>query len=140
MSEEEIRSQISAKEDDITRIEEEASKKEGSAEGEVEGEFDPKINETNSKLEEEEKLRDEAIDKAAEWAETKKEKIAAAKNESKALSKLKSDKEKALNNKLKEIESEKKNKIKDIQKEISAKKKQLSNLEKAKAKAAKLEE
>jgi len=140
MSEEEIRSQISAKEDDVTRIEEEASKKDGSAEKEIEDEFDPKIAEVNAKLGEEEKLRDEAIEKAAEWADKKKEKIAAAKSESKALSKLKSDKEKALNDKLKSIESEKKNKIKDIQKEIKSLKKQLVNLEKEKAKAAELEE
>ncbi len=136
MSEEEIRSQISAKEDDITRIEEEASKKDASAEKEIEDEFDPKIEETNTKLGEEEKLRDEAIEKAAEWADKKKEKIAAAKNEGKTLSKLKSDKEKALNNKLKDIESEKKAQIKEKQKEINALKKQLSNLEKEKAKAA----
>ena len=140
MSEEEIRSQISAKEDDITRVEEEASKKDASAEKEIEDQFDLEINETKSKLEEEENLRDEAIEKAAEWADKKKEKIVAAKNESKALSKLKSDKTKALNDKLKAIESEKKNKIKDIQKEINALKKQLSNLEKAKAKEAELED
>lgn len=136
MSEEEIRSQISAKEDDITRIEEEASKNDASAEKEIEDEFDPKIDETNTKLGEEEKLRDEAIEKAAEWADKKKEKIAVAKSESKALSKLKSDKEKALNNKLKEIESDKKTQIKEKQKEINSLKKQLSNLEKEKAKAA----
>jgi len=136
MTEEEIRTQISAKEDDITRVEEEASKKDASAEKEIEDQFDPKINETKLKLEEEENLRDEAIEKAAEWAQKKKEKIAAAKDESKALSKLKNEKTKALNDKLKSIESEKKNKIKDIQKEINALKKQLSNLEKAKAKAA----
>ena len=53
MSEEEIRTQISAKEDDITRVEEEASKKDASAEKEIEDEFDPKINETKAKLEEE---------------------------------------------------------------------------------------
>jgi hypothetical protein len=137
MSEEEIRGQISAKEDDITRIEEDASKKDASAEKEIEDQFDLKINETKSKLEEEENLRDEAIEKAAEWANKKKKKIAAAKEESKTLSKLKSDKTKALNDKLKAIESEKKNKIKDIQKEINALIKQLSNLEKAKAKEAK---
>ena len=43
MTEENIRGQISAKEDEITRIEEEASKEEASAESKVETEYDPKI-------------------------------------------------------------------------------------------------
>ncbi|KKK42903.1 hypothetical protein LCGC14_0891320 [marine sediment metagenome] len=137
MSEEDIRSQISAKEDEITRVEEEAAKKDASAEKEVESEYDPKIAEATTTLSTEEGLRDEAIDKAAEWTQTKKEKIAAAKTASKTLSSLKSDKTKALNDKLKAIGTEKKNAIKALQKEISASKKELSKLEKAKAKAEK---
>ena len=136
MSEENIRGQISAKEDEITRIEEDASKKEASAEKEIEEEFDPKITETHIKLDEEEKLRDEAIEKAAEWTAKKKEQIAAAKVANKMLNTLKSDKEKALNGKLKEIESEKKGKIKEIQGEIKALQKQIAAIEKAKAKEA----
>ncbi len=57
MSEEEIRSQISVKEDDITRVEEEASKKDASAEKEIEDEFNPEISEVTLKLEAEEKLK-----------------------------------------------------------------------------------
>ncbi|MHA2390697.1 MAG: hypothetical protein ACXAEX_01905 [Promethearchaeota archaeon] len=136
MSEKEIRSQISTKEDEITRIEEEASKKDASAEKEVEEEYNPKIDEARAKLEEEEGLRDVAIDKAAEWTQKKKEKISAAKIASKALANLKSDKTNALNKKLKAIETDKKNQIKEIQKSINALKKELSNLEKAKAKEA----
>lgn len=136
MSEENIRGQISAKEDEITRIEEDASKKEASAEKEIEEEFDPKIMETQVKLDEEEKLRDEAIEKAAEWTAKKKEQIAAAKVANKMLNTLKSDKEKALNGKLKEIESEKKGKIKEIQGEIKALQKQIAAIEKARAKEA----
>jgi len=96
MSEEYLRGQISAKEDEITRIEEEAAKKEASAEAEIEQDYDPKIDETKLKLEEEENLRDEAIEKAAEWTEKKKEKIATAKEVTKELATLKKEKEKAL--------------------------------------------
>ena len=137
MSEENIRSQISAKEDEITRVEEEASKKDASAEKEVEDEYDPKIAEATTSLSEEEGLRDEAIEKAAEWTQKKKEKITAAKTASKTLSNLKSDKTKALNDKLKSIETEKKSDVKALQNDVKALKKELSNLEKAKAKAEK---
>jgi len=51
MTEQEIRTQISEKEDEITRVEEAASKKEASAEKEIEADFDDKINDTKSKLE-----------------------------------------------------------------------------------------
>ncbi len=59
MSEEYIRGQISAKEDEITRIEEEASKKDASAEAEIEVEFDLQIEEAKAKVDEEEGLRDD---------------------------------------------------------------------------------
>lgn len=137
MSEEHIRGQISAKEDEITRTEEDASKKEAATEAEIETEFDPQIEEGTTKLKEEEGLRDEAIEKAEEWTQTKKEKVAAAKTASKTLSKLKSDKEKALNSKLKEIATDKKNKIKEIQSEIKSLRKDLATLEKEKAAEAK---
>ncbi|MFW9942537.1 MAG: hypothetical protein ACFFFT_15970 [Candidatus Thorarchaeota archaeon] len=140
MSEEYIRGQISAKEDEITRIEEEASKKDASAEAEIEEEFDPKIEEATTKLNEEEGLRDEAIQKVEEWTQKKKEKIAAAKEANKILVDLKRDKEKALNEKLKIIDSQKKGQIKKVEGEIKALKKQLLALEKEKAKQAAQEE
>jgi len=136
MTEEEIRSQISAREDDITRIEEEASKKDASAEKEIEELYDQKITDAKAVLDEETSLRDEAIEKAAEWTKKKKEKIAAAKDADKAHNKLRNDKTKALNDKLKAIELDKKNKIKAIQKEINGFKKQLIALEKEKARQA----
>ena len=136
MSEENIRGQISAKEDEVTRIEEDASKKEASAEKEIEEEFDPKIGDAQVKIDEEEKLRDEAIERAAEWTGKKKEKIAAAKDANKMLKTLKNDKEKALNGKLKEIESEKKGTIKEIESEIKTLQKQIAAIEKARAKEA----
>lgn len=137
MSEENIRGQISAKEDEITRIEEEASKEEASAESRVETEYNPKIQQAETKLNEEEVLRDEAIEKAAEWKVKMKEKKVAAKVASKTLNTLKSDKEKALNSKLKEIANEKKAKVKEIQVEIKTLQKQIDAIEKARAKAAK---
>jgi hypothetical protein len=136
MSEEYIRGQISAKEDEITRIEEEASKKDASAEAEIEEKFDVKIEEAKVKVDEEEGLRDEAIQKSEEWTQKKKEKIAAAKNANKILVNLKSDKDKALNEKLKEIETDKKSQIKAVQGEIKTLQKQLIALDKEKAKQA----
>jgi len=136
MSEEKMKGQISAKEDEITRIEEEASKEEASAESKIETEYNPKIEAAEAKLNEEEVLRDEAIQKAEEWNNKKKEKIAAAKIANKTLSQLKSEKEKALNVKLKEIANEKKGKIKEVQGEIKSLKKQIAAIEKEKAKAA----
>ena len=136
MSEENIRGQISAKEDEITRIEEEASKKEASAESEVEAEYDPKITAAEAKLKNEEGLRDEAIEKAAEWNAKEKEKKAAAKEANKMLNTLRSDKEKALNGKLKEIQGEKKVKVKAIHGEIKVLQKQITAIEKARAKEA----
>ncbi|MFW9895238.1 MAG: hypothetical protein ACFFD7_05480 [Candidatus Thorarchaeota archaeon] len=136
MSEEYIRGQISAKEDEITRIEEEASKKDASAEAEIEEEYDPQLEEAKAKLDEEEGLRDEAIEKAEEWTQRKKEKIAAAKEAKKVFEALKSDKAKALNAKLKEIENDKKTQIKEVQGEIKGLQKQLIALEKEKAKQA----
>ena len=138
MSEEYIRGQISAKEDEITRIEEESSKKDASAEAEIEEEFDPKIVEAKAKVDEEEGLRDEAIQKAEEWTQKKKEKIGAAKDANKLHANLKSDKEKALNVKLKEINGEKKTQIKEVQGEIKSLQKQLLALEKEKAKQAEM--
>ena len=136
MTEENIRGQISAKEDEITRIEEETSKEEASAESKVETEYNPKIEAAEAKLNQEEVLRDEAIQKAEEWNNKKKEKIAAAKGANKTLSQLKSGKEKALNIKLKEIANDKKSKIKEVQGEIKSLKKQIAAIEKEKARAA----
>jgi hypothetical protein len=136
MSEENLRGQISAKEDEITRLEEEAAKKEASAESEIELEYDPKIEEAKAKLEGEEALRDEAIEKAEEWKTKMKEKKAAAKTAAKTYNSLKSDKQKALNAKLKEIDNEKKGKIRAIQGEIRALQKQIVAIEKAREREA----
>ena len=67
MSENEIKTQINLKKDEISKIEEEFKVKSSSIKTEVEGEYNPKINESNSKLNAEQKKFDEAIAKAAEW-------------------------------------------------------------------------
>ncbi len=136
MSESEIESQISAKEDEITKIAEEANKKEASAEKEIEAEWDAQIAEAETKLTSEQKLLDEATEKASEWAATKKEKGAAVKGLVKEVKTLKSGKTKALNTKLKEIDKDKKMSVKAVQSEIKSLQKELKALQKAAAAAA----
>jgi hypothetical protein len=134
MTEEELRIQISDKEDDITRIEEDAAKKEAGAEKEIEADWDADINETKSKLEVAETDLKEAKEKASEWV-SKRDKLDKEVNSlSIKLKDLKKGKTKALNKKLSDIENEKKTKIKKIEKEISAIKKQLAKLEAEKLK------
>ncbi|MHA1688048.1 MAG: hypothetical protein ACTSYC_01125 [Promethearchaeota archaeon] len=131
MSEADIRSKISAKEDEITKVEEAASKKETEAENQIKGEYDPKIDETSKKLAEEQKLLDEAIQNFNQWKAKMEEKKATVKNLGKELKTLKSTKDKALKTKLKEIQKEKSTNIKAIQKEIKALQKELAALQKA---------
>lgn len=131
MSEADIRSKISAKEDDITKVEELASKKEADAGKSADAEYDPKIADVSSKFEAEQKLLDEATEKYNTWKAKMEEKKAVVKDLSRQLSSLKSGKEKGLKTNLKAIEKEKKTNIKVIQKEIKALNKELSALEKA---------
>ena len=134
MTEEELRIQISDKEDDITRIEEDAAKKDAGAEKEIEADWDADINETKSKLEVAEVDLKEAKEKASEWV-SKRDKLDKEVNSlSIKFKNLKKGKTKALNKKLSDIENEKKTKIKKIEKEISAIKKQLDKLEAEKLK------
>ncbi|MFX1237202.1 MAG: hypothetical protein ACFFAS_15340 [Promethearchaeota archaeon] len=130
MSIDEINSQISAKQDEITKIEEEAAKKNASAEKEVEAEYDSQISGAESKLVTEQGLLDEAIEKANEWAATKKEKAANVKALSKEVAGLKKAKTAALKTKLKEISSEEKASVKAVQGEIKGLQKQLKAIEK----------
>ncbi|MFX0042102.1 MAG: hypothetical protein ACFE8L_04245 [Candidatus Hodarchaeota archaeon] len=134
MTEEELRIKISDKEDDITRIEEDAAKKEAGAEKEIEADWDADINETKSKLEIAKTDLKEAKEKASEWV-SKRDKLDKEVNSlSIKFKDLKKGKTKALNKKLSDIENEKKTKIKKIEKEISAIKKQLDKLEAEKLK------
>jgi len=133
MSEDEINSQISAKEDEITKVEEAAAKKEASAEKEVEGEYDSQISDTESKLGTEQGLLDEATEKAAEWKAKLAEKKTAVKTLTKEVANLKKAKSKALSTKLKQIASEKKANIGALRKEIKALQSDLKALQKAAA-------
>ena len=138
MSEDSLRSEISKKEDEITKIEEEAAKKEAASEKEVETEYDPQIKETEDKLNTEKGLLDEATEKSAEWIAKKKEKTIVVKNLEREHKTLVKDKAKALSMKLKEIATDKKTKIKAINGEIKALNKEIRALQKAAEKAAKL--
>jgi len=131
MSENEIKDQIKLKNDEISKIEEEFKEKSSSIKTEVDGKYDPKINDTNSKLKAEQEKFDEAIAKAAEWNAKKKEFNISLKVLKKESSTLIKEKEKTLNLKLKETNNEKKIKIKAINTEIKALQKKLNDLVKA---------
>ena len=134
MTEEELRIQVSDKEDDITRIEEDAAKKEAGAEKEIEADWDADINETKSKLEISETDLKEAKEKASEWV-SKRDKLTNEVNSlSTKLTNLKKGKTKALKKKLNDIDNEKNTKIKKIDKEIRTIKNKLKKLEAEKLK------
>ncbi len=130
MSIDQINSQISAKQDEITKIEEEAAKKNASAEKEVEAEYDSQINAAESTLAKEQGLLDEATEKAAEWKNTLKERKVSAKTAAKDVAGLKKAKGAALKAKLKEISAEEKASVKAVQSEIKALNSQKKALEK----------
>lgn len=134
MTEEELRIQISDKEDDITRIEEDAAKKEAGAEKEIEADWDADINETKSKLEVSETDLKEAKEKASEWVSKRDKLINEVNSLSTKLTNLKKGKTKALKKKLNDIENEKNTKIKKIDKEIRTIKNKLKKLEAEKLK------
>jgi len=131
MSENEIKEQIKLKQDEISKIEEEFKEKSSSIKTEVEGKYNPKIDENNTKLKAEQKKFDEAIAKAAEWSAKKKELNVSLKLLKKESSTVVKEKEKTLNLKLKEADNEKKTKIKAVNTEIKVLQKKLSDLEKA---------
>ena len=133
MSEDQINSEISAKEDAITKVEEAAAKKEASAEKEVEAEYDSQISDAESKLATEQGLLEEATEKAAEWKLKQKEKKGTVKALEKEVKSLKSQKSKALKTKLNDIAKEKKTNISALTKEIKTLKKDLSALQSATA-------
>ena len=129
MSEQEIRTQISEKEDEITRVEEAASKKEASAEKEIEADFDDKINDTKSKLEVGEVDLKEATEKSKEWTKKMNKLTVEVSSNKKKYDNLVKGKAKALNKKLDNILKEKKSKIKSYETDIKALRKKLEKLE-----------
>jgi hypothetical protein len=129
MSEQELRSQIADKEDEITRVEEEASKKEASAEKEIEVDFDDKINDTKSKLEVGEVDLKEATEKSKEWTKKMNKLTVEVASLKKKLDNLVKGKAKALNKKLDNILKTKKSKIKAFEAEIKTLRKKVEKLE-----------
>ncbi|MHA1242483.1 MAG: hypothetical protein ACTSQU_17110 [Promethearchaeota archaeon] len=129
MTEQEIRTQISEKEDEITRVEEAASKKEASAEKEIEADFDDKINDTKSKLEVGEVDLKEATEKSKEWTKKMNKLTVEVSSNKKKYDNLVKGKAKALNKKLDNILKEKKTKIKSYETDIKALRKKLDKLE-----------
>jgi len=129
MSEQDIRSQISEKEDEITRVEEDASKKEASAEKEIEADFDDKIKDTKSKFEVGEVDLKEATEKSKEWTKKMNKLKVEVASLKKKLENLIKGKAKALNKKLDGILKEKKTKIKSYEADIRALRKKLEKLE-----------
>ena len=134
MSEEEIRTKISDLKDDITRIEEDATKKEANAEKEIEADWDHLINDTKSKFDTSETDLKEAIEKSETWVSKKNRLTVEVKALKKEHENLIKGKDKALKDKLTNIEKEKKTKIKDKEKEISSLTKRLEKLENEKLK------
>jgi len=139
MTEQEIRTQISEKEDEITRVEENASKKEASAEKEIEADFDDKINDTKSKLEVGEVDLKEATEKSKEWTKKMNKLTVEVSSNKKKYDNLVKGKAKALNKKLDNIFKEKKTKIKSYETDIKALRKKLDKLEAEELKNQKVE-
>jgi len=139
MTEQEIRTQISEKEDEITRVEEAASKKEASAEKEIEADFDDKIKDTKSKLEVGEVDLKEATEKSKEWTKKMNKLTVEVSSNKKKYDNLIKGKAKALNKKLDNILKEKKTKIKSYETDIKALRKKLDKLEAEELKNQKVE-
>ena len=133
MSEQQILSQISELEDDITRVEEEAAKKDASAEKEIEADWDDNINTTKSKLDVAEVDLKEATEKSSEWTKKKNKLTTEVKSLKKEYANLRKGKEKALDKKLTNIEKHKKTEIKRIRLEIAALEKKLEQIQRDKA-------
>lgn len=134
MAEEEIRTKISDLKDDITRIEENATKKEANAEKEIEADWDSKIHDTKSNLDTDEADLKEAIEKADDWVSKRNRLTVEVKSLKKEHENLLKGKDKALKDKLNNIEKEKKSKIKAKEKDIATLAKKLEKLENEKLK------
>ena len=111
------------------RVEEDASKKEASAEKEIEADFDDKIIDTKSKLEVGEVDLKEAKEKSKEWTKKMKKLTVEVASLKKKLDNLIKGKAKALNKKLDGILKEKKAKIKSYDTDIRTLMKKLEKLE-----------
>jgi hypothetical protein len=128
MSEEEFRTEISDKKDDITRIEEDAAKKEAGAEKKIEGVWDDKINQTKTRLDTAEIELKEAIEEADKWVKKRDKLSVEVKSLKSQYDKYLKGKEKDLKDLLISIDKEKKSKIKKLEKDIKKLEKQLEKV------------
>jgi len=134
MSEEEIRTQISDKKDDITRIEEDATKKEAGAEKKIEGDWDDKIKETKENLDASVANLKEATENADKWVKAKSKFTVESKSLKIQYENYVKGKDKALKKLLEDIDKEKKSKIRNKEREIKTLEKKVEKLEAEKLK------
>ena len=128
MSEEEIRTEISDKKDDITRIEEDAAKKEAGAEKKIESVWDDKINQTKTRLDAAEIELKEAKEEADKWVKKRDKLLVEVKSLTKQYDNYVKGKDKDLKDLLTNIDKEKKSKIKDLDKDIKKLERQLEKV------------
>ena len=134
MSEEEYRTQVSDLKDDITRIEEDTTKKEAGAEKKIEGDWDAKINDTKGKYDVTVIDLKEAKEEASKWVKKRDKLIVEEKSLKTQYEKYLKGKEKALKDLLNDIDGDKKSNIKAKDKQIKILEKKLEKLAEEKLK------
>ena len=125
MSDEELRDQINRIAVKIEEIEETAKKKEAYINNKICEEIDPKIGEAVLKLQDQQKIFNELIERIDGLVLEKKKLIPIIKKLEQECTNLKKEKDKMLNENLKSIAKEKKTKTKTIDKEIKVLEKEL---------------
>ncbi|MFX1449566.1 MAG: hypothetical protein ACFFCM_01915 [Promethearchaeota archaeon] len=125
MSQEEIKSQIIQKQNEITKLEETAVRKEQYITNRINEEFDPQLKEIEAELLLEKSKLAEVNKKIDQWKVKQKELTAIVKNLSKKYSNYEKEKHNYMTSQLKAIAKEKNTKIKEIKTEIKALEKEL---------------
>lgn len=128
MSQEEIKSQISQKQNEIAKLEESAIKKEQYIKNRTSEEFDPHLNEIEAELQLEERKLIEVNKKIDQWTTKKKELTLVIKNLKKKYSSYEKEKENYLSSQLKAIAKEKNIKVKELKKEVKLLEKELKDI------------
>jgi hypothetical protein len=125
MSDEQLRDQINKIAVEIEKAEEVARKKEAYIASRIEEEFGPKINEIESKLQNQKDILNQLKKKINDLTLKKNEVVPIVRNLEKEYSILKKEREKSINEKLKAIVKEKQIKTKGIDREIKLLEKEL---------------
>ncbi|MHA2284001.1 MAG: hypothetical protein ACXAC5_24450 [Promethearchaeota archaeon] len=118
LKEQEIRDRINTIALKIENIEETAKKKEIYIETKINEEFNPKINESELKLQKQQAIFNELVSKIDDLTAKKKELIPVIKSLEQEYNSFKKSREKALNENIKAITKEKKTKTKKIDRDI----------------------